>query len=577
MNTDSMLSWFWSLGRRFLSVATRATLLGAFCAVTSQVLVAVASFLPFKALSLAIRDVSPLHLWHVEHIERRVFILVLCLLAFACYTVHLLCLRRLESCVSQGTQVLLQRTGKLVVFDKQQSIAENGYRRFSMGLASALIALMCMTVLADWNRALFWDMLAYTALLLLVALPLALRSAKARRLLDDRLERVLEAVSGLGFVSSFIYLVVEIIDNQHVLMIGVGSLIVVRQYFRNLTRLLRAGTELWRKRMQLSALFFHHQVLIPDSEANDFWGLFEPSQRQANVAEVVRHLLGSDALVMRTNWVASGAVDTVALVVEAAVGQLNHSLCLRFFSHSRSSLARHEMALLSNGMPLPPTGFLGGLVLSGGFHCHVFNVTGFRQLDGQPLLEAMTQVRRQLLCRQPPMELVSTCARSKSYLWQRLRVDMAVRLRHVLGPTCHDEQLQVFETELDGIVQLLRRLPSGIAQPGMGKGTVWGGDGSRALLCSWDYWVLESLGFGWPADTDERLDELQAAMVDAARQRKDLPGEILPIARLCALLGAFEYSYLRQDYSTAVQLLSRAMDLYPQLLAEPQAKKVGEH
>lgn len=573
--TSRPLPWLLSLGRKFLAVATWPTLFAVCAAVTSQVLVAVASFLPFKALALAVRDSSSVHLWHAEHIERRLLIGLLCLLAFACYAVHLFCQRQLEKSVSHGAQTLMQHTRKLGLFDKQESIAESGYRRFALGGASLLIALICLAVLAGWNRPLLWGVLAYTGALLL-ALPLALRSEGCRQWLDDRLEQVLEAAGGLGFVSSFVYLVVEFIGTQHALMVGVGSLIVVRQFFRSLVALLRAGVELWRKRLQLTALFFQHQVLIEQGDSEDFWQLFEPARRQVEIEEGLQRLFAAPLTVQRINWLPSGSVDVVALAVEASVGGQLHSLCLRLFNLSRLRLARHEATLLSAGLDLPRHGFLGALQLRSGFPCHVFEMAGFRQVDGKALTSAMTQLRRQLLYREPPAELVSTYGRSKSYLWQRLNAGMALRLRHVLGATCHDAALACFEAELDSMCAQLRRLPLAIAQPGMGKGNVLSNERGQALLCSWDRWLLDSVGYAWPADSDERLEQLEAALHDAAGQRKDLSPTLFPLARLCALLAAFEHHYQRQDYSAALQLLARAMDVYQGFIGTLPAGKRRE-
>jgi hypothetical protein len=577
MKIDGVLSWLLALARRFFTVAPRPTLLGACCSVASQVLMAVAAFLPFKALSLAVHDVKAPHLWQAEHIERRVLIIGLCLLAFGCYALHLLCKRHLDRCVSEGAQTLMQRTRKLGLFDKQDSIAEDGYRRFSLGLASLAIGVLCLAMLAGWNRPLLWGVLAYMGLALLVVLPLARRYTWGQQLLEHRLDQVLETLGGLGFISSFVYLVVEFIGTQHALMIGVGSLIVVRQYFRSLTVLLRAGVELWRKRLQLSALFFHHQVLIEDTEADDFWQLFAPPQRDAQMREALQQVLGQECAVDTIAWQPSGTSDVVSLVVTARVQQQTRTLCLRVFNHTRVGLAQHEAALLCAGLDLPPSGFIGALYLRSGFHCHAFDITGYHAVEGKELVAATTQLRRQLLYREPPAELVSTYGRSKSYLWQRLSADMAIRLGHLLGRGEHDACLLQFATQLPAIVAQLRRLPLGFAQPGMGKHSVLCNDRDRALLCSWDRWLLDSLGYDWPADNDARLDQLHAALVDAAAQRSDLPLAVIPVARLCALLGAFEQRYQRQDYQVAVQLLMRAMAHYNTLEKKPVVQRQGAH
>ncbi|WP_263263881.1 hypothetical protein [Pseudomonas sp. RIT-PI-S] len=562
MSLGSVISWLYSLSCKFFAVATLPTLLGAFCAVASQVLMAVAAFLPLKALTLAVKDTRSVQLWYGHAIEGRMAIMLLCLAAFACYGLHLLCKRQLERCVIEGARTSMWHAHKLALFEKQDSIAETGYRRFSLGLASLVISLMCLAALAWSHRPLLWGMLGFTLVVLLVALPLALRSTRARRLLDSRLEQVLEAVAGLGLVCSFSYLIVQFIDSGEAVMVGVGSLIVVRQYFRNLTALLRAAVELYRKRLQLTALFFDHQVLIEERDSEDFWHQFEPAQRRAWVDDAVRRLLGARCVVGAIRWVPSGAIDLVALEVEATFDNRSQQLCLRLFNSTRASQARHEAALLTEGVELPRSGFLGALQARGGFHCHVFDVSGFQQVDGKPLAACMASLRGQLLCLAPPAGLVLTYGRSKSYLWQRLAPEMAVRLRRVLGPGYHDAQLRVFEAQLEHIVGQLRRLPLALAQPGMGKGNVYRNAEGQASLCAWDYWVLETVGYGWPADTDEQLDQLAAALTEAVRQRPDLSRKAIPHARMCALLAAFEQRYLRQDYSAALQLLARAVDQF---------------
>lgn len=560
---QSAMRWILSLSRRLISVVPGFTLYSVAATLVSQLALLLAFVLPLKVILLLGSEGIPRYFPDQFRVfDRQSLILALSGLAILLYLVHLFAERVIGVCLAAGSRKLLLRSRKMMLFDNQDEVATRGYQRYSRGLASLVFVLFFFPLLAWLNPVLGGVFAGYIMVLFLGGMVACASSEALRERWSRDLGGFPAVMAGLGFLLCFAYLVAEFLWlSPPSVLVAVICLLLLRQLFKHVVSLIKDLFELVRQRLQLSALFFHGQMLLANTprEKSGVWALAEPGVRDQWIGAVLAKVvsLASDRLVV--GWLQSGISDVLFFRACATTNGEEKVFLIKLFSANRGALAKHEATLLTIQSGLPSLRFLGATLLAGGMHCHVFALNAAYQVTGKALGLLSEEAKVRLMACQPSSELSALFRRSKPHLWQRMDRSIFQRLRYLIEKGERDEDIERFEQSFDDIRDTLSALPTCIINPEIKRGTVLVSRSDKAYLCHWSRWTLEPVGSGWPVDA-KGMAKLQAAVRAAAEDRPELEAFSFASIQLASLLFVFEQLCRQQDYLGAVALLPRILD-----------------
>lgn len=571
----NIIRWFLALGGKFLRIVPGTTAWVIAATLVSQLAVFAASLLPLKVLMLLGSSGIPAYFpdFLARH-DRNALVLALSAAAGIFYLLHLLSEHLVRIGADQGAQRLLAHERKMILFEDQDEFAARSYRRYAYALACVVFVVVAITLLA----------IVYPAFALLVAvyMPIVALVLNVGRRFSPRLaERlrhhrkpVFSVAAGIGFLCGFVWLVADFMDSAPPsLLSALIGLLLLRQL---LSRASDAAVEignLYGQRLNLSALFFHRQVLLRKEDVIEgIWSLFDP-QRRGEWAESALNELTDvpPGASISTSWQQTGIRNVLAL--EARVSGDERAWLIRLFDQNCNAIAVHEATLLG-AVPagsLPAPVFLGATRV-GDFHCHGFAYQGLRRMTPAEANAAASAVMRQLLEVEPPPDLVARYERSHPYLWQRIDRRVFARL---LLPAERPEQrdaVDALDASWDDICAILRTLPLVFINPELNGETLRSDSEGRPVALHWGRWSLDPLGSAWPVN-EKALADLAASLETAIEhgQRVALKTVSAAQARLAARAYLFEQLLIRQQYSQALDLIPSMLDDANQGREEGQA------
>lgn len=557
-NLTSSMRWLLSLGRRFLRVVPFLTLYSVAATLLSQLTLLLAFVLPLKVILLLGSDGIPRYFpEQFKEFDRQSLILALSALAIVLYVVHLVAERVISICVANGSQKLLVRSRKMVLFENQDEMAAKSYQRFSRGLASVVFIVAFVPLLVWLNLYLAGIFVSYAVLAVAVCLVLARFNKGFESLWLSGRNRVPALLGSVGFLLCFAFMVAEFLWLvAPSVLVAVVCLLLLRQLFKHLVSIVNDVVALVEKRRQLSALFFHGQRLLeaPRHGSDGLWSKVEPSIRDEWLGQALVDATGHRFVISAVRWLQLGVADVIAYRVVAAYGEKEQCFLVKLYEHNRSAMAKHEASLLAEQNGLPSLQLIGVTDVASRYHCHVFALDSARQALGKKWPVRCEVARTTLLACQPNEDLTAMFRRSKPCLAQRMERDVLRRMRCLLSDASHLKALDTYEINFDAIRALLSSLPLAYVNPDIRRGLVMLDDFNQVLVCHWARWSLEPVGCGWPVD-DRAMGLLKEAWTLATSQRTDMAGVTLQQLKLSALLYAFEKCYKQQDYHGAAELL----------------------
>ncbi|QTN45228.1 hypothetical protein H7683_19915 [Ectopseudomonas mendocina] len=560
--------WLLSLSGRLIAVVPGLTFCSVIATVVSQSSLLLAFVLPLKVI-LLLGSVGVPHYFpeQFKAFDRQSLILLLSGSAVLLFLIHVLVERLIGIFVAIGSRKLISRSNKMVLFESQDDIAARAYQRFSRGLASVCILALVFPLLAYLYPGLTLVLLSFVFFVFLLYMSASFFSDAIYLLVYKSLDVFFAVVGGGGFLLCFCYMVFDFLWFASLnVIIAVICLILLRQFFNHAAGALKSFIFLAGQRLQLSALFFHGQMLLPSISKNKVgvWELAQPDTRRRWVETMLFEVLGVRVDHADVEYLQSSLTDIVFFRVSITESGKARVFLVKLFSASRSVLAKHEATLLTMQKGLPALRFLGATILADGIHCHVFALNAACQVSARALGFQRKELLKLLGECPPSAELQALYKRSKPNLWQRMDKDIFYRLRCVSDDHA---VIDCFEEVFENIREALSELPLVVVNSDISTGTLFVSKSDKPYMSQWSRWALEPIGSSWPSDS-VGLDELASWLPVLKKQRSDLIGTKTAAVQLSALLFSFEQCQRRQDYKGALSMLPRILEKYNAFLGE---------
>lgn len=559
-NLLAVLRWSLSLGAKFYRVVPVLTLIIVFLTIVAQISSLLSFFLPLKIVILLGSEGMPRYFPAAfAQFDRDWLIGGLSAATVGFFLLSLLANKLIEHSTSVGAVKLLGKSHKMVLFENQDDVAANGYKRYSSALAGGVFIVLALGALGWFYPSMASLIGVYIIVTFLLLLSLHQAYEGFREYLDKSLAAALDLTANLGFFVVFAYLVVEFIFlSPPGFIIAIISILVSRQIFGRATALVNAIAGLARQRPKLDALFFHGKVFVsqePQTGKKNLWNLLTPESRNVWISSVLKeasvHSKASNEL--NVAWLESSQPNMPNLLVSYSE-QPDAQYLLKLFDSNRKSFAQHEATLATEkpaGLPMPK------LILAtevDRFPCQVYELLPGKLLKPKEVIPKLPALEAQLFSLDLPANLVNRYLRSRPVLGDRLSKVLLERL--YVAAAGHDDTVRVAEVveRLPEIRAQLQALPLILINPKV-KPSVWMKHEDESFdVLNWDNWSLEPLGAGW-FSAGKNMDLLFEHLRMEAKENGKLK-EIQPeLAHLSALVSELERLVTKQSLLAALGLL----------------------
>ena len=554
------LKWGSRLSAKFFWAAPAATSGVVFFTLVSQLSMLLAFFLPLKVIILLGSDGMPRYFPPAfEQFDRDMLIVSLTAATIAFYGLYLVAERVVEFGGERGSKTLLARSRKMVLFENQDALAARAYKRHAEIIAGSVFLTLALVIL-------FWLYLGVALLVAGYVLVVGTVLLTALAISDSLLTRVKDnlsgwmgVLSGIGFMLAFAYLVIDFLFlDPPGLIPAIIALLLTRQGFNRLSRLVTGLAQQHDQKAKLDALFFHSSVFLPnqdqDNNKETIWTLLAPETRQQWVPELIAEMHGEPP--PRDLDIQWWQTDVAHVGVLHCHTPGKPSVFVKLFAPKRSAYALHEATLLAD----PPIGLPGpqwvGATQVRGFHCHVLEIPEELPERQGDTAKGVDVIRQSLLQVPLPPPLLTRYQRSRPMLWQRLNDSMLERLQVAANNSQALDVISQLRGRLQDWRDQLAALPPAITTRDVRPGNIVMTETGAPILLHWGNWAIEPSGAGWPT----KPKHLQAL------------GENAKGPVLAALSHELELLFERHRFSRALKLLPRIVGL----LARPTESSATE-
>ncbi|WP_440998166.1 hypothetical protein [Arhodomonas sp. SL1] len=566
--TGRQLRWLGTLGRRLLRLTPGPVLAAIAAFMGAQLLLLAAFLLPLKVILLVAADGVP---WYfaafVSAEDKDRFVLLLAGGAIASYGAYQLCNALIGRWLRRGARRMIDHTGKLHVFDNQDELALQGYRRFVQVAGSA--ALIVLGVLAGG----YLNPLAFGVLIALVVVQyfglgmvFAGRGALARRLCASVAANPAVGtgvLSSLNFLLVFAALLGQFLNNARLSpVVAIVTIILTRQLLQRGVSGIQDIIYLARNRQRLMTLFFPRVQHVPGparAHGAAFVRSLSPAFRDGWLGEALVQVTDGQLSAPRihSRWRDSGMPGLAYFDVDAANGRW----FVKYYDRRHAVRAAHEVELFAahpQGVPAAPK-WVGDVFVDGG-RLLVFEGVPEQPWEPESWRIAVFERILELWSLPPDPELVQRYQRSHPLLVDRLGTLGFASLDIAAEGTEERTVLERFHGMWPVLSAHVHSLPVVIHNPAATVPGHWvEGSGGAAACLSWQRWSIDTVGcepllLRLSRDALSRL--VARAPVGASSQAEVTVAELRLVARLTLLEQALRRNNLRQGLDLVSRVLA---------------------
>lgn len=524
--------------------------------VLSQVALLAALLLPWKLLTVLATGVVPgfiSQMWPGVTVKDLVFALGGgAYVAFGVFGGAELLMARVAR---SGSQAILARNDKVVLFDGYEKHAAALFRNFLRAFAAASATVLI-------GLGLLW---LYPLLLLCLLSYLGLGWAYLERRSSPLLEESDGAVTpgvaasawwSIGFIYAMAWVIFDYWFSTLPAMLTVFMCLLMLRQALVLCGLVYRVHGLFARQLDKAEALFLRDVPWQASRraSDDFLRFAERDQRQVWVGDVLKDLVrdpNASVSIVECTSSDNGHVLTVVVRCESS-NRVPAAYLLRLFHASKKSRALHEQEMLQHARGFWPAPLLVAAHKLQGHSCLVYAWDSQAQLmEGAARRACLPALRTALLACEPPKALVARYARSRRGLVERLDAVRWSELESVVLPSAPDICM-VAQQFWPALCDAVRRMPGQVLIPNLHSYRI-DQVGDKLLLRNWSNWLWEPVGAGWPVRTT--VEEFDLALRQARLYRPELQAVGGRQARLMALAFEFERLWRAQMCVGAVQLL----------------------
>lgn len=550
--------WFVSVGAKLFRVTPILLTVTVCATVVSQAAQILAVLAPLKVIILIGSGHIPGYFPTVmQGLHLETLVLALSAGAGFLYVLHLSLDKWTGRLVEVGAASLSGRNLKLVVIPNQDTVVARAYRRASRAVAEVLFSFGAWVLLL----VLYPVFAGFVVLELVVALGVALLIFHWRPRVETSIDLpgITQSLAAAGFFVSFGYLIVDyMVGASPNVLVAILCLLIVRQLMTKLASAASQLAGLNADRNKVDRLLFHALPAEPPRQQgrSGMWALL----RDDGAAELAQEVLGPDTNLSdaSVSWVQTG-VPRVLSVIVSGPGVSEASARSRFvkvFDLGCEHLATHEAMLIQAfGQRLPVA---LQLERRGSIREHaylVFSADDVWELPPGEVRSAIVRLRSTLMALVVPWELEDRSRRTSHMLHQRLGSHLTERLMLIASPKERDV-VDAFADSLPGLRSALEALPVAVTNPDISNRSIRGSTAGPVGL-HWGRWSIEPVGADWPIGLQSRL---RREILRASETRPDLAGANPDHVAVAMLVGEFEKLFLRQHYSSAIELIPEILD-----------------
>lgn len=551
--------WLIRLGFKFFKVVPLGTLAVVFLTLLSQVALLLSMLLPLKILMLlgaeGIPAVFPSFFSSFEH---DTLIVMLCLLAVSSYITHMIASKAVNLISDYSANKLLASSEKLIIFENQDYIAVNAYKKYAEALASLCFTIAALSVIGALYKELLFFIFLIIILLTSVCMLLA-RLRPVREKLTDSSSGFYNILSMVIFFSIFAFIIVDyVVFLPPSFLVMLVTVILSRQMLSRIVIIGKNVGLLDNQKNQICALYFHAHAYTPPQEVDrkNVWSLLEGDVSDSLVPGLLEQITGAGEHSVETSWLQAGVNNVI--FQEVVCKGSDRRFLLKFFDARKSSSALHESSLLVDppeGLPAP---CLIKFTVVEGFHCHIFEITGCQFIYNSSGKEELKKIRECLLSVRPSKEMVEKYSRSKLMVHERVDHKMLERLKLVASSQEIAAVIE-FEQAWPSVKSIIKDAPVAI-QAHLNKDIcVVAEEPLRPMIVHWADWRLEPAGAGWPA-TPRDLEALEEFILSNENDISQNPEWLAKTCLIVALVYALENEFRRQRYRSAIGHIFRIND-----------------
>ena len=551
----STLRWILSLGSKFARVVPFSTIFIIGLTLVSQISMLIASLMPLKVVILLGTDEVPKYFpSFLSNYGHDVLIGLLSFATIAFFLLHIFSEKLITWRTEKSTSMLLIKSEKMSLFERQEQVAQNAYLRFSRALASSIFVLLSFSGLSVFYPALLLTHIGYIALVSVLLWFLSYTNKNFKDKLELKPAPTFNLIAVIGFFVTFGFLVVDFLFfNAPTPLIAIVSLLLTRQVMNRISGVIVDLFQLKKERIKLDALFFHSKVFLPQvvGPHDGIWSLLQTSVRNQWISVILSEFgLNKDNKKIYTSWRQLGATNVGALQVTVDF----RDYLFKIYELNRSSQAKHELMLLSeNSKELPALQLIGGTQIEG-FNCLVYRLVNGATPEFSTYRNSLLRFRIELLATPVTSKFANHYQRSKPLLWQRLKLLPLERLQMAANTVEDKVLLEQFYKCLPKINQILSSVPLSVLNPSTSKDALWLLSEAECISLQWGEWSLEPVGAGWP-ESETDLKKLNHFWPQIVKKRRDLKNVSLRHVEIAALVFALERDFNRQRFSQVLGLL----------------------
>lgn len=555
----STIKWFGNLTKVFLKNAPGATISVILMTLVGQLAMILSFLLPLKVIMLLGSENIPSFIPSpINQLDRDSLILLLVAFALTFYTIHTISSKISQYACQSGVKKLLEKTHKIVLFENQDALAAKAYSKYAETLASLTFSLLAVTSLCLFYSHVGGLLVSFIFLCLATLTWLINCSSKIQTLFAENSQKLINSLTGIGFMMIFIFIVIDFLYLSPPNFITALLAIILSRLL-----LVRLGVGinhilfLTKQHNKINALFFHDHAFIPMQEhihRRDFFGgLLEPAYRAQWIEALIKQTTGTSPGDYSETWLQTEIKNTIALKIDLRTS--GQSLMIKLFDLNKSSAAQHEATLLLSddveGLPHLPL-LLATKVSD--YHCHIFDMTGYRAIKQDETGEIETELFISIAYSAISQPLYDRYCRSKMMLWDELNSEILERLSLVANAD-ELQSLKCISQQLPEISETLKAIPTCI-MASLHKSRILVSPENSPVLIDWGSWRLEPAFSSWKHKYEKCI-PLTKAIKITQEIRQD-----------------FKY-FSESNYQTAM-VISDFVDLYHKGLYKSALQKIAE-
>lgn len=549
-----------SLGKEFFrTIPVRSTIL-IFASLLSQLALVSSFLLPFKVIMLMSSNQMTFSLPLLDDFETRNLVIVFSSLSVLSYMYHLFSEQFIQKLTQSGADLLLSKRKKLSIFENQDFIAQQAYKRYIESSSSLLFSgLATMIIFYAYDEAVF-TLIAFLIAAFLVIFLFWRLSEENAATINENLPKILNNIANLAFLAIFSWIIIDYLYFKKPSILALMITIIIgRQLLSRASIALINLYHINKQKEKISALFFHDQTFHPTNESMKA-GIWTAVTQGALLDEAVKKL--KETLDLPSNekhtiqWMDSGLVNI--FFYRVFFEEKKEAYLLKVFDRKKSLEATHEATLLLDPPAHLPAPKLVSTFIISGYHCHALCITNFEADDQLNLHNASTALKELLLGVEPSPELEAMYLKTHTPLWHRLSEAFFKKLSKA-DPNHNNAQPVVSEKEILSIQKLLHDSPKTITISGLTENTVVTSPGEGYACLHWGKWAIEPAGSGFPfiLENNEKLHFIVENKLKEARQKREHLCNFMPQQYIaCALCFRMEKEALKQQYDKAKQTMA---------------------